>query len=120
MLADQPNEGGHTAQAVPPKIELPGNLAYNWMQWKQVLRALVTRLNEQTDGLRYSAKRNETKQDGEKFITHGRVTSVNGTKNYSLPRKLSSPVSQNTNGGQLVIGKTRFANYFYKRSALYS
>ena len=104
MLADQPNEGGHTAQAVqapiftsnvpaPPKIELPGNLAYNWKQWKQVLRAfeLVTRLNEQTDGLRYSAKRNETKQDGEEFITHARVTSVNGTKNYSLPRKLSSP-----------------------------
>ena len=73
MLADQPNEGGHTAQSVqapiftsnvpaPPKIELPGNHTNNW---KQVLRAfeLVTRLNERADGLRYSAKRNETKRN---------------------------------------------------------
>ena len=62
MLADQPNEGGHTAQAVqapiftsnvpaPPKIELSGNLANNWKQWKQVWSAyeLVTRLNELTE-----------------------------------------------------------------------
>ena len=86
MLAVQPNEGRRTIQAVqapiftsnvpvPPKIELPGNIANNWKQWKQVWRAfeIVTRLNEQTDGLRYSAKRNETKQDEKEFITPARV-----------------------------------------------
>ena len=68
MLADQPNEGGHPVQAVqatiftsnvpvPPKIELSGNLANNWKQWKQVWSAceLVTRLNEQTDEYRVAA-----------------------------------------------------------------
>ena len=68
MLADQPNEGGHSVQAVqatiftsnvpaPPKIELSGNLANNWKQWKQVWSAyeLVTRLNEQTDEYRVAA-----------------------------------------------------------------
>ena len=62
MLANQPNEGGHSVQAVqatiftskvpaPPKIELSGNLAKNRKQWKQVRSAyeLVTGLNEQTD-----------------------------------------------------------------------
>ena len=57
MPADPPNEGGQqAAQApifsgnvpVPPQIELSGNLANNWKQWKQVWSAyeLVTRLNE--------------------------------------------------------------------------
>ena len=62
MLADQPNDGGHSVQAVPaaiftsnvpapPKIELSGNLANNWKQWKQFWSAyeLVTRLNELTE-----------------------------------------------------------------------
>ena len=61
-LANQPNEGVHSVQAVqatiftskvpaPPKIELSWNLAKNRKQWKQVWSAyeLVTRLNEQTD-----------------------------------------------------------------------
>ena len=60
MLADQPNEGEHSVQAVqatiftsnvpaPPNTELSGNLASNRKQWKQVWSAyeLVTRLNEQ-------------------------------------------------------------------------
>ena len=68
MLADPPNEGEHPVQAVqapictsnvpvPPKIELSGNLANNWKQWKQVWSAyeLVTRLNEQTDEYRVAA-----------------------------------------------------------------
>ena len=62
MLADQPNDGGHSVQVVqaaifttnvlaPPKIELSGNIANNWKQWKQVWSAyeLVSRLNEQTE-----------------------------------------------------------------------
>ena len=62
MPADPPNEGGQPVQAVqapifssnvpvPPNIELSGNLANNWKQWKQVWSAydLVTRLNEQKD-----------------------------------------------------------------------
>ena len=47
MPADPPNEGGQPALAVqapiftsnvpvPQKIELSGNLANNWKQWKQV------------------------------------------------------------------------------------
>ena len=42
---------------VPPKIELSGNLANNWKQWKQVWSAyeLVTRLSEQTDEYRVAA-----------------------------------------------------------------
>ena len=66
MPADPPNEGGQkAAQApiftsnvpVPPQIELSGNLANNWKQWKQVWSAyeLVTRLNEQTDEFRVAA-----------------------------------------------------------------
>ena len=68
MPADPPNEGGQPVQAaqaliftsnvpVPPKIELSGNLANNWKQWKQVWSAyeLVTRLNEQTDEYRVAA-----------------------------------------------------------------
>ena len=68
MLADQPNEGGHPVQAVratvftinvpvTPKIELSGNLANNWKQWKQVWSGceLVTRLIEQTDEYRVAA-----------------------------------------------------------------
>ena len=68
MPADPPNEGGQPVQAVqapiftsnvpvPPKIELSGNLANNWKQWKQVWNAyeLVTRLNKQTDEYRVAA-----------------------------------------------------------------
>ena len=68
MPGDPPNEGGQPVQAaqapiftsnvpVPPKIELSGNLANNWKQWKQVWSAyeLVTRLNEQTDEYRVAA-----------------------------------------------------------------
>ena len=68
MPADPPIEGGQPVQAVqapiltsnvpvPPKIELSGNLANNWKQWKQVWSAyeLVTRLNEQTDEYRVAA-----------------------------------------------------------------
>ena len=68
MPADPPNEGGQPVQAVqapiftsnvpvPPKIELSGNLANNWKQWKQVWSAyeLVTRLNEQSDEYRVAA-----------------------------------------------------------------
>ena len=66
MPADPLNEGGQEAvQApiftsnvpVPPQIELSGNLANNWKQWKQVWSAyeLVTRLNEQTDEYRVAA-----------------------------------------------------------------
>lgn len=68
MPGDPPNEGGHPVQAVqapiftsnvpvPQKIELSGNLANNWKQWKQVWSAyeLVTRLNEQTDEYRVAA-----------------------------------------------------------------
>ena len=68
MLADQPNKGGHPVHAiqepiftsnvpVPPKIELSGNLAKHWKQWKQVWSAydLVTLLNEQTDEYRVAA-----------------------------------------------------------------
>ena len=44
-------------------------------------------------GLRYSAKRNETKRNKTKrnLLHMQELTSINGTKNYSLPRKLSSP-----------------------------
>ena len=66
MPADPPNEGGQqAAQApiftsnvpVPPQIELSGNLANNWKQWKQVWSAyeLVMRLNEQTNEYRVAA-----------------------------------------------------------------
>lgn len=68
MPGDPPNEGGQPVQAVqapiftsnvpvPQKIELSGNLANNWKQWKQVWSAyeLVTRLNEQTDEYRVAA-----------------------------------------------------------------
>ena len=68
MPADPPNEGWQPVQAVqapiftsnvpvPQKIELSGNLANNWKQWKQVWSAyeLVTRLNEQTDEYRVAA-----------------------------------------------------------------
>lgn len=68
MLADQPNKGGHPVHAiqepiftsnvpVPPKIELSGNLAINWKQWKQVWSAydLVTLLNEHTAEYRVAA-----------------------------------------------------------------
>ena len=68
MPADPPNEGGQPVQAVqapiftsnvlvPLKIELSGNLANNWKQWKQVWSAykLVPRLNEQTDEYRVAA-----------------------------------------------------------------
>ncbi|PFX13399.1 hypothetical protein AWC38_SpisGene22515 [Stylophora pistillata] len=42
---------------VPPKIELSGNIANNWKQWKQVWSdyELVTRLNDQTDEYRVAA-----------------------------------------------------------------
>ena len=66
--SDPPNEGGQPVQAVqapiftsnvpvPPKIELSGNFANNWKQWKQVWSAyeLVTRLNEQTNEYRVAA-----------------------------------------------------------------
>ena len=62
------NEGGHPVQAIqakifttsvpaPPEVELSGNLANNWKQWKQVWSAceLVTRLNEQTDEYRVAS-----------------------------------------------------------------
>ena len=73
----------------------------------------------------YGIPRNETKRNKTKrnLLHMQELTSINGTKNYSLPRKLSSPiwlVSQNTNGGRLVIGETRLANYFYKRFAFES
>ena len=66
MPADPPNEGGQQAAQAqiftsnvpgPPRIELSGNLANNWKQWKQVWSAyeLVTRLNEQTDEYRVAA-----------------------------------------------------------------
>ena len=66
MPADPPNEGGQqAAQApiftsnvpVPPQIELSGNLANNWKQWKQVWSAyeLVTCLNEQTNEYQVAA-----------------------------------------------------------------
>ena len=68
MPADPRNEGGQPVQAVqapiftsnipvPPNIELSGNLANNWKQWKQVWSAyeLVKRLNEQTDEYQVAA-----------------------------------------------------------------
>ena len=66
MPADPPNEEGQQASQalifisnvpVPPQIELSGNLANNWKQWKQVWSAyeLVTCLNEQTDEYRVAA-----------------------------------------------------------------
>ena len=68
MHANLPNAGQQPVQAVqapiftsnipvPSKIELSGNLANNWKQWKQAWSAykLVTRLNEQTDEYRVAA-----------------------------------------------------------------
>ena len=65
-------------------------------------------------GLRQSAKRNETKRNKTKrnLLHVQELTSINGTKNYSLPRKLPSPDRL-----FLVIDETRLANYFQKRSS---
>ena len=66
MPADPPNEGGQQAvqaqiftsnDPVPLQIELSGNLANNWKQWKHLWSAckLVKPLNEQTDEYQVAA-----------------------------------------------------------------
>ena len=73
-------------------------------------------------GLRYSAKRNETKRNEtnliDKEITVHRVSDT--TKIYSFSSKpvlARCLVSQNTNNGRLVIDETSFADNFFSSSA---
>ena len=71
---------------------------------------------------RNEMKRNETKRNEmkSKKILHKQkgtmaLTIIPGLSSKTVLAR--SLVSQNTNGGRLVIDETRLANYFYKRSA---